>query len=272
LAAKLVTSVNDFLSRDVADISSRLQSLLDRNLSGVGHRFGLETSDVRGHLNDLLSRIGGSIAGVAGGLAQALPGQIVNVFLFVLGLYYFLRDGEGFVRFLIRLSPFREMDTHELFASIQQTVHGAIVGQLATSAVQGGLTLVALLIFNVPGAVFFGALAMLLSVLPMIGTTPVTVGAALYLFASGRIGAAIAMAVSAFLIGLSDNLVRPYVQSTQTRMHPLLTLLSIFGGIELLGAAGVFLGPVIAAMAQWALDTYASLREKQADRTEPAPA
>jgi predicted PurR-regulated permease PerM len=150
-------------------------------------------------------------------------------------------------------------------------VHGAVVGQLATSAVQGGLTILALHLFDIPGALLFGTIATLLSILPMIGTTPVTLGATLYLLASGRMGAAAGMAITAVLIGLSDNVVRPYVQSTQTRMHPLLTLLSIFGGIELFGAAGVFLGPVIAAIAQWTLETYATLREKQAPRVEIAP-
>jgi predicted PurR-regulated permease PerM len=42
-------------------------------------------------------------------------------------------------------------------------------------------------------------------------------------------------------------------------MHPLIVLLGIFGGLELFGAAGVFLGPVVAAMAIWTIDNYAKL-------------
>lgn len=271
VATEIVTSANDFLSRDLSEVVNRLQSFVSQHLSGVGRRVGLNTDELRDRAATVLQQLGGSVAGVASGFARALPGQIVNLFLFILALYYFLRDGRRLVRFLLRMSPFPEAETDELFASIRETVHGAIVGQLATSAVQGGLTIIALMVFQIPGALLFGVIATLLSILPMVGTTPVTFGAALYLLASGRIGAAIAMAVAAVLIGVSDNVVRPYVQSTQTRMHPLLTLLSIFGGIELFGAAGVFLGPVIAAMALWILDTYAALREKQAQRGE-APA
>jgi predicted PurR-regulated permease PerM len=271
IATEIVTSANDFLSRDLSEVLNRVQAFVGQHLSGLGQRVGLNTDELRDRAATVLQQLGGSVAGVASGFARALPGQIVNLFLFILALYYFLRDGGRLVRFLLRMSPFPEAETDELFASIRETVHGAIVGQLATSAVQGGLTIIALMIFQVPGALLFGVIATLLSILPMVGTTPVTFGAALYLLASGRIGAAIAMAVAAILIGVSDNVVRPYVQSTQTRMHPLLTLLSIFGGIELFGAAGVFLGPVIAAMALWILDTYAALREKQAQRGD-APA
>jgi predicted PurR-regulated permease PerM len=269
IATELVASVNEFLSRDLSEVVNRFQSFIGRHLSGIGARLGLEIADLRDRATTLLQQLGGSVAGVASGFARALPAQIVNVFLFVLSLFYFLRDGAGLLRFLLRLSPFRGADIDELFASIQETVHGAIVGQLVTSAVQGGLTIFALTVFRVPGALLFGVIATLLSILPMIGTTPVTLGAALYLLASGRVGAALGMLVAALLIGVSDNVVRPYVQSSQTRMHPLLTLVSIFGGLEAFGAAGVFLGPVIAAMALWTLDTYAALRQKQQQRDLP---
>jgi predicted PurR-regulated permease PerM len=39
-------------------------------------------------------------------------------------------------------------------------------------------------------------------------------------------------------------------------MHPLIALLAVFGGLEVFGFAGVFLGPVVAACALWALDVY----------------
>ena len=77
------------------------------------------------------------------------------------------------------------------------------------------------------------------------------------------------MAVAAALIGLSDNVVRPWVQSSQTRMHPLVTLISIFGGLQVLGAAGVFLGPVIAAIAIWTVDLYAGRHRKPAVAAAP---
>jgi predicted PurR-regulated permease PerM len=271
IAARIVASVNEFLSRDLSAVVTSVEAYLSQNLSDIGQRFGLNATELRDRAASLVQNLGSGVAGFASSFARALPGQIVSLFLFVLALYYFLRDGAGFLRFIVRLLPFREGDTSELFSSIQETVRGAIVGQLATSAVQGGLTIVVLYVFGIPGALLFGVIAMLLSVLPMLGTTPVTLGATIYLLAMGRTGAAIGMVVSALLIGLSDNIVRPYVQSTQTRMHPLVALLAIFGGIELFGAAGVFIGPVVAAMALWAIDTYADLREKQELRSIAPP-
>lgn len=270
IAARVVVSAQGFLAGGVPDVVGRLQDFVTQHFAGIAQRFDLPVDSLRNGAVNVAQRVGSAMAGFASGVASSLPGQIVELFLFVLALFYFLRDGAKLIRWLMRLSPFHMVDTDELFSSIRDTVHGAIFGQLATSLVQGGLTMIALYAFHIPGALMFGIIAMLLSVIPLVGTTPVTVGATIYLLASGRIGPAIGMAIAGVVIGVSDNVVRPWVQSSQTRMHPLVTLLSIFGGIEVIGASGVFLGPVIAAMAIWTIDLYTS-EHKKPNSLEPAP-
>lgn len=271
IAARVVVSVNDFLAHGLPDVLSKLQSFWSDYLAGIAGSLAIPIEKLSGAAGALAQKAGTVIATTAGGFASALPGQIVDLFLFVIALYYFLRDGAALVRWLMRLSPFDTGDTDALFASIRETVHGSIFGQLATSAVQGGLTMIALWLLGVPGALLFGILAMLLSVLPMIGTTPVTVGATVYLFAAGKPVHAIIMAVAVIVIGLSDNVVRPWVQSSQTRMHPLVILIAIFGGLDAFGASGVFLGPVLAAMAIWALEFYAKLGRKRRAEADTEP-
>lgn len=260
VAARVVVAAQAFLAGGVEEIVGRMQDFAVRHLAGPIDRLGVPIERVRGAAIDAAQQVTAAIAAFASAAAAALPGQIVDLFLFVLALYFFLRDGRALVRWMMRLAPFPEEQVEELFESVRRTVHGAILGQLATSLVQGGLALIALHVFRVPGALLLGVLAALLSVVPLVGTTPVTVGAAIYLLAAGRPGAAIGMAVAAALIGVSDNIVRPWVQSADTRMHPLVTLLAIFGGLGLMGAAGVFLGPVIAAMAIWTINLYAVRR------------
>lgn len=269
VAAEAVASVNELLAHPHDGAFDSIKSFVASWLPGFAARFEIDAERLRGAIAGLIQRAGTAIAAAAGGLAGALPGQIVDVFLFVLALFYFLRDGPKVTRYLLAVSPFPEHDTDELYASIRDTVQGAIVGQLATSAVQGGLTLLALAVFRVPGAFLFAIIATILSVIPLIGTTPVTIGAVIYLLASGRFGAAIGMAVAAVVIGLSDNVVRPLVQSSRAGMHPLLTLIGIFGGLEAFGPGGVFLGPVIAALAAWIVDTYAAVRARREAQKSP---
>jgi predicted PurR-regulated permease PerM len=204
-------------------------------------------------------------------LTTTIPAFLVGLFLFAVALFYGLQDGTKLGRWLFRLSPFPQQQTRELFTSVRETVNGALLGLIATALVQGGLTMLALYIFGVPNAFLLGILATILAFTPIIGTVPVTVGSAAYLFMMGRTGAGVGMLVAALIIGVSDNVVRPWVQSTSTSMHPFIALLGIFGGIELFGAAGVFLGPIVAAMAIWTIETYAKLHA-QGNRDREAAA
>ena len=263
---KAISTVSHFFAQDWEPTFKKIQGFVADNSSGIIDRFHINTDSLRSQVEQLAKNVGGSAAGWLGGVARGLPSQIIDVFLFSLALFFFLRDGRALTRWLLKLSPFPREDTEELFTSIHHTVNGAILGMLVTAAVQGALTMLALWIFGIPGAFLLGIVATILAVIPMIGTTPITFGAAIFLFVSGRIGAGIGMSVAAAVIGLSDNVIRPWVQSSRGEMHPLIVLLAIFGGIEAFGTSGIFLGPVVAALALWIIDTYADLRIKQIRR------
>jgi len=273
IAIEAIQSISEFLARDWTSTITRLQSFLTNGIDIRGRSIHIGGPQLQAAIQNVGQRVASFAATAIGGMAAALPAFILSLFLFGVSLYYFLKDGGTLVRWLFRLSPFPQNQTRELFASVRETVNGAILGILATAFVQGTLSLIALNVFGVPNAFLLGVLAALLSFIPLVGTTPVTVGSMIYLFVTGHIGSGIGMAVSAVVIGLSDNVVRPWAQSSSTRMHPLIALLGIFGGLELFGPVGVFLGPVIAAMAVWAVDTYAKLhpprREAVAPPTDP---
>jgi predicted PurR-regulated permease PerM len=48
--------------------------------------------------------------------------------------------------------------------------------------------------------------------------------------------------------GLDDNFVRPIVLKGRGEMHPLVSLVAIFGGLQMFGFFGVFFGPIVAAV------------------------
>jgi predicted PurR-regulated permease PerM len=56
------------------------------------------------------------------------------------------------------------------------------------------------------------------------------------------------MIVIGILTSLVDNFVRPIVLRGRGEMHPLVSLVAIFGGIQMFGLFGVFFGPILAAI------------------------
>lgn len=271
ISIEVVQSITEFLARDWTSTFDRLQGFLTNGVDVWGRRVHIGGPQLQSVVSNVGQRAATFMAGFVGGLATSVPSFIIDLFLFVVALYYFLRDGDALGRWMLRFSPFSGGQTRELFASVQETVRGAVMGLIVTALVQGGLTMIGLYIFQVPNAFLLGVLATVLSFIPLVGTTPVTVGAAIYLFVIGRVGAGVGMLATAAVVGVSDNVVRPWVQSSQSRIHPLLVLLGIFGGLTLFGPVGVFLGPIVAAMAVWAVDTYARLHPGRRDSLPPPP-
>ncbi len=84
------------------------------------------------------------------------------------------------------------------------------------------------------------------------------VPAVIYLLAAGDTGTAIGLTIwNAAVVGSVDNVLRPWLVGKDTQMPDLLILLGTMGGIVLFGAAGIVIGPVIAALflTMWRIDS-----------------
>ncbi|HPH65324.1 MAG TPA: AI-2E family transporter, partial [Kofleriaceae bacterium] len=168
---------------------------------------GVGGGELRAAAADVFQSLAHGVASMAGQAVMALPGWIISLFLYAAALYFTLRDGEQMLGWAVARSPFTDPDTRSLLSELRTTIHGVVLGLFATSLVQGALTLAALLVLDVPGAFALAAIATLLSFVPLLGTTPVTIGAVVYLAGTGHDGAAVAMAGAAIIIGLADNVV-----------------------------------------------------------------
>ena len=254
LAFRAAIALQTFLTEQWATTAAQLRTYLGD--TGPLASLGFDGEDISTAADSIVRNLAGGLARLAANAVGAVPGQIISLFLLCASVYYLLADRERVVRWLRQALPFSELDTGELMRTVRETIKGVILGVFATAFVQGGLTALALLVLGVPAAFALGVIAGLLSIVPLLGTTPVTVGAVIYLATVGRTEAALVMAVAAVVIGVSDNLVRPYLMHVATpHQHPLLILLGVFGGVAAFGAAGVFLGPILAALAAWAVIT-----------------
>ena len=69
------------------------------------------------------------------------------------------------------------------------------------------------------------------------------------------------------MVSTVDNIIKPYVLQGQSKLHPLLALLSILGGVGALGPIGVFVGPIAVAFLQAALTMLQTELDTLSDRT-----
>jgi predicted PurR-regulated permease PerM len=261
-----ITALNEFVSSllvgGVGATRERLVRVLAESFGTSRNEQAIATS-----VDEAIRNLGTALASFLTNLARGLPGGITQTFLFVLALYFGLRDGPQLVAWARRASPITSRRTDLLFDAVQRSVKGTMVGMVVVAGVQGGLAFVALLGTRVDHALLWAFVAAICSAMPIVGTTPVTAGAAVWLYLQGRPIAALVMVAAAIIIGVSDNVVRPWVQSQHDHVHPLVALVAIFGGLAIFGFSGLLFGPVLASMAVWAVETY----RDESDDAPPVP-
>jgi predicted PurR-regulated permease PerM len=111
-----------------------------------------------------------------------------------------------------------------------------------------------------------------LSLLPAIGAGLVWLPIAIYFLASGAVWQGIGLIVYGVLvIGLVDNILRPFLVGKDTKLPDYVVLISTLGGIEVFGLNGFVMGPLIAAIFMVTWEIFSASGRTSWDRGSSAP-
>jgi predicted PurR-regulated permease PerM len=170
--------------------------------------------------------------------------------------FFLLRDGSALVELIIRALPLGDERERLLFAKFAEVTRATVKGNLLIAIIQGALGGLIFWILGISGALLWGVVMAIVSLLPAVGAALVWVPAAIYLAAIGDIfEAAILTTFGVVVIGLADNLLRPVLVGRDTKLPDYIVLLSTLGGIVMFGVNGFVMGPLVAAlfMAFWGI-------------------
>jgi predicted PurR-regulated permease PerM len=174
---------------------------------------------------------------------------IVDFFLMLYAMFFFLMNGRRYLDSILRYLPLREAEHNQMLERFVSVARATLKGTLLIGIVQGSLGGVIFAILGISGAVLWGLLMIVLSVLPVIGGALVWVPAAIVLAIQGAwIKALVLAGFCSLVIGSIDNVLRPRLVGRDTQMSDLLVLFSTLGGIAVFGAIGFIVGPIIAAL------------------------
>ncbi|MEQ8849349.1 AI-2E family transporter [Botrimarina sp.] len=207
---------------------------------------------------------------------QSLVGSVIGLAILIFALYYFFADGPVIVHTLMNLSPLDDDYERELLEQFATVSRAVVLATLLSAVVQGVLAGIGYYFvldswtppaiaahYDTPDAippelrfqppiVLLTVLTMLLAIVPLVGATAVWIPVTLWVyFAQGDLWPAVGMAIyGTAVVSSIDNLIKPYVLHGQSNLHPLLALLSVLGGLQLLGPVGILVGPMLAAFMQ----------------------
>lgn len=185
------------------------------------------------------------VAGVTGRTANFL----FHFFLFGYCMYFLLKDGQKALDKFLYYLPLSREDEMKMMSRFVSVGRAMLRGTLAIGLLQGLLGGIGFWVAGLHGPVFWGALMVVLSVVPGVGTGLIWVPAVIYLAVAGHLTTAILLTLWFLLIvGAVDNLLRPLMAGKDTQMHQLMILFGTLGGLSLFGIPGLLLGPILAAV------------------------
>lgn len=201
--------------------------------------------------------LGREIAGVGSTLLGWLSGHamaavngathtILNVVVALFGLYYLLLDGPAVWKRIKRLVPASERIMELLASRFAEVTEALLLGTVFTAGLQGLLVGVAFALLGLQPAALWGFMTACVAVLPVLGSALVWAPGAIVLFLNHRPAAAMVLAgLGVLAVSNLDNLVRLIVYRRMSGIHPMLTLVGAFAGVQLFGIIGAFLGPLV---------------------------
>lgn len=206
--------------------------------------------------DDILTRAGqavGFISKLLIGSLSAVTSGTLN-FLFMLAvmlyaMYFFLHQGGRLVDRILFYLPMEEAEERLLLEKFRSVTRATLKGTAVIGLLQGTLAGAAFAVAGVPSALFWGALMVVLSVIPGVGTALVWVPASIVLISGGQTTAGIVLALfCGGVVSSIDNVLRPRLVGQDTKLPDLLILLSTLGGVAMFGMLGLIIGPILAAL------------------------
>ncbi|MBA2869809.1 sporulation integral membrane protein YtvI [Anoxybacillus calidus] len=176
----------------------------------------------------------------------AIPGLIIHFLIYLIALFLISLD---LPRLKKKIEKYLSADTKQRLTIIMTQLNKAGIGflkaQFLLSLITFLLAFVGLLLLRVEYPIILSLLIVVVDILPILGTGSVLVPWAIFSLMNGNQGLGIGLIVLFIVITVIRRIIEPKIFSSNLGISPLAALVSVYLGFQLLGFAGLFLGPAL---------------------------
>ena len=193
--------------------------------------------------------------------------SLLGDFLFMIfTIFFLLRDGPAFLSKARDFMPFSEREKDRLSSQVKDMIVSTVYGGAIVAIIQGTLGGLAYYLFGINSPVMWGVAMCVMSFVPLVGTFPIWGSASVYFLLTGNLvkGAGL-FTYGVLVISMVDNILRPLIIGSRTKMPTILILFSVLGGIKLFGMIGFVMGPLIMAVFLSVLDIFRHIEDEFGD-------
>ncbi len=199
-----------------------------------------------------------------GPLFSRAANLVITIFLALSAFYYLLMDAERLKKSVMGVIPLSAVHTEKIIRKLGNMASSVIRGSLIVAIIQGTLVGLGFFIFGLQNPVLWGTIAIVVSFIPVVGTAIVIIPGMISMILSGNAVSSIGFALWCFLlVGLVDVFLRPRLIERDVKIHPMLVLFSVLGGMVIFGATGFILGPLALSLLLALIQIYPELIKSQ---------
>ncbi len=229
----LIKSINDI----VASVRTQLAS---HGIQLSGNGVGTTIS------SDVSSRVAGILLNVVTSTVTILLDILVTLVV----AFWMLKDGEQLRAGIVNLLPGRVRSEADFaFDAFGVVVGGYVRGQLFMAAIIGVMAGLGSWVIGVPFPIVVAIAAGAFELIPLVGAFVGGAVAILLALTKSPLTAVYALLLFIAIHILEGYLLAPRIQARFVRLHPLVTILALFAGIELGGFLGAFVAVPLASLA-----------------------
>jgi predicted PurR-regulated permease PerM len=217
-------------------------------LNWITRWFPVDRQSLVESADSIIRSIGARLADWMGQFLTQIPVVVMGLSIVVVTIYFTLVDGRKLTFFLRQNSVFNPPQTDKLFRNLAVMCRSVILATFVSGGAQAAVEVIFCLLTGAPSPLLIGVFVFLGSFVPVVGSAPITFGVAALMLAQGHTGPGITLVIGAFVVAFLDNLIRPAFLKGSAGLHPLLAFVAAFGGLQVMGFLGVFLGPIIASL------------------------
>lgn len=245
----LVQRLPQIYLRYVSPVMTDLFDELEHALSQVDPSI-LETVDylwdqLMQSLRSLVSGLSLSSMEVISDFASSLPMLFIRLVLMVISTFFIAMDYEALSAFCMRQLNEKAQN---VMMQIKQYVVGTLFVCIRSYALIMSITFVelsvGLTLIGIRKSVFIAFCIAVFDILPVLGTGGIMIPWALISAILGDYPGAAKLAVLYVFITIVRNIIEPKIVGGQIGLHPVVTLVSMFAGVQLFGVVGLFGFPI----------------------------
>lgn len=213
------------------------------------------TSSVRGVLGASLQRFTKDMAKYVFSLSSTflgffshVPEQIFFLVITFVSTFFVLYDWPAYISLMAELWPAHLRTFRSVQGALFMTVIGYLRAELLLVSLTMVLTALGLRLVGQPYYLLIGFVTGLLDLFPVVGPLLLFLPWALFAWLQGNAVLAIQLVLVIGAVGLLRQMLEARIIGGQIGLHPLITLISIYVGIQMFGSSGFLIGPVVAVV------------------------